>query len=164
MVENMAEKLILLAEDDPGHEAMFRHAVSRSGISCQLDVVHDGTEVIDYLFGLGVYKDQRMQQPPHLLLLDLKMPKMDGLQVLQVLRRVRGEDRVRFPPIVVLTSSDLDDDIESAYRWGAQSYIRKPLNFDEFAAAVHETLHYWLGLNRSVPPHRLEMRYAHEGL
>lgn len=160
----MAEKVILLAEDDPGHEAMFRHALSRSGIACRLDVVHDGTEVIDYLFGLGPYKDRLPEQRPHLLLLDLKMPKMDGLQVLQVLRRVRGEDRVRFPPIVVLTSSDLDDDIESAYRWGAQSYIRKPLNFEEFATAVRETLHYWLGLNQSVPAHRAELRYAHEGL
>jgi two-component system, response regulator len=147
----MADKRILLAEDDPGHEAMFRHAVRRSGVVCRLDVVHDGTEVIDYLFCLGEYKDNKCLPMPDLLLLDLKMPKMDGLQVLQVLRRVRGEERIRFPPVVVLTSSDLDEDISDAYRFGAQSYIRKPLEFDEFASAVRETLHYWLGLNKPIP-------------
>jgi two-component system, response regulator len=160
----VGEKTILLAEDDLGHEAMFRHALNRSGISCRLDVVHDGTEVIDYLFSLGKYKDTKSQPMPDLLLLDLKMPKMDGLQVLQVLRRVRSEDGIRFPPVVVLTSSDLDDDISDAYRWGAQSYIRKPLEFEEFALAVRETLHYWLGLNQPVPLHRTDLHYAHEGL
>jgi two-component system response regulator len=99
---------------------------------------------------------------PDLILLDLKMPKMDGLQVLQVLRRVRSEDRVRFPPIVVLTSSDLDEDIAEAYRWGAQSYIRKPLDFNEFAEAVREALGYWLGLNQPPPPLRVGLRYVHE--
>jgi two-component system response regulator len=160
----MAEKTVLLAEDDPGHEALFRRAVTRSGVSCRLDVVHDGTEVIDYLFSIGKFKETCPRQMPDLIMLDLKMPKMDGLQVLQVLRRVRGEDRPRFPPIVVLTSSDLDDDISEAYRWGAQSYIRKPLDFEEFTTAVNEALHYWLGLNQSVPASRLAARYVHEGL
>ena len=150
----MAEKTILLAEDDPGQELLFRHAVGRCDLECRLDVVHDGTEVIDYLFCIGKFKDSKQPQMPDLLLLDLKMPKMDGLQVLQVLRRVRGEDRMRLPPVVVLTSSDLDEDIEGAYRWGAQSYIRKPTDFDEFANAVRETLHYWLGLNRPMPTWR----------
>lgn len=159
----MAEKRVLLAEDDPGHEAMFRHAVQRSGVSCRLDVVHDGTEVIDYLFCLGKYKENKCRAQPDLLLLDLKMPKMDGLQVLQVLRRVRTEDRAQFPPVVVLTSSDLDDDISDAYRWGAQSYIRKPLDFDEFALTVRETLHYWLGLNKPVPRQYADSHLVHEG-
>ena len=117
----MAQKTVLLAEDDPGHVVMFRRAVDQSGIACQLEVVHDGTEVIDFLFGLGDYKRSQSQEMPSLLLLDLNMPKMGGLQVLQVMRRVRGEDRARFPPVVVLTSSEFDRDIESAYRWGAQS-------------------------------------------
>jgi CheY-like chemotaxis protein len=159
----MSEKTILLAEDDAGHEVMFRQAVLRSGVACRLEVVHDGTEVIDYLFGLGQFKEAKVGQPmPDLILLDLKMPKMDGLQVLQVLRRVRSEDRVRFPPIVVLTSSDLDEDIAEAYRWGAQSYIRKPLDFNEFAEAVREALGYWLGLNQPPPPLRVGLRYVHE--
>ncbi len=145
------EKVVLLAEDDPAHEAMFRHAVAQCGVACRLDVVHDGTEVLDYLFGVGPGKRAEPPPMPNLMLLDLKMPKMDGLQVLQVLRRVRGEGRMRFPPIVVLTSSEMDDDIEGAYRWGAQSYIRKPLDFDGYAGAVSETLHYWLGLNQPAP-------------
>jgi two-component system, response regulator len=163
-VSTMAEKTILLAEDDPGHEAMLRRAVARSGVNCRVDVVHDGTEVIDYLFCIGKFKDPRPQQQPDLILLDLKMPKMDGLQVLQVMRRVRGEDRIRFPPVVVLTSSDLDQDISEAYRWGAQSYIRKPLDFEDFTVAVRETLHYWLDLNQAVPANGMGMRYAHEGI
>ena len=160
----MPQKTVLLAEDDPGHVAMFRRAIDDSGIACRLEVVHDGTGVIDYLFSLGAYKESLPREMPSLLLLDLNMPNMGGLQVLQVLRRVRGEDRVRFPPVVVLTSSESDGDVENAYRWGAQSYIRKPDNFDDFASAVCETLHYWLGLNRVAPPHRAEMHYVHEGL
>jgi two-component system, response regulator len=156
----MVEKVILLAEDDPGHEAMFRRAVSSSGVACRLDVVHDGTEVLDYLFGVGSYKAARPRQMPDLLLLDLKMPKMDGLQVLQVLRRVRSEERPRFPPVVVLTSSDMDDDIAGAYRWGAQSYIRKPPDFDGYSDAVRETLHYWLGLNQPAPSRSADLHYA----
>ena len=159
----MCEKMILLAEDDPGHEALFCRATADSGIACRVEVVRDGTEVIDFLFATGDYKNRDAREVPDLLLLDLKMPRMDGLQVLQVLRRVRGDDRTRFPPVVVLTSSDLDHDICDAYRWGAQSYIRKPLNYPDFAAAVRETLQYWLGLNQPIPRIR-SMSYVHEGL
>ena len=160
----MHEKTVLLAEDDPGHVALFRRAASESGVCCRLDVVEDGVELIDYPFATGEYRDRDAHQMPDLILLDLKMPKMDGLQVLQVLRRVRGEDRTRFPPVVVLTSSDLDQDVAEAYRWGAQSYIRKPLDYPDFAAAVRNTLQYWLGLNRPVPKQRMAMHFVHEGL
>ncbi|MGA2065304.1 MAG: response regulator [Thermoguttaceae bacterium] len=156
----MAEKVVLLAEDDPGHEAMFRHAFHHSGVHCRLEVVHDGTEVIDYLFGVGDYKEAGPPDMPDLLLLDLKMPKMDGLQVLQVLRRVRSEDRPRFPPVVVLTSSDLDEDVAGAYRWGAQSYIRKPLDIDGYSDAVRETLRYWLDLNRPAPTEPVRLQHV----
>ena len=162
LVKTMAEKTLLLAEDNVAHEAMFRHALARSGVSCRLEVVHDGTEVLDYLFGTGQFKESKPSCPlPDLILLDLKMPKMSGLQVLQVLRRVRSEDRVRFPPIVVLTCSDLDEDISEAYRWGAQSYIRKPFDLNEYIDAVRETLHYWFGLNQP-PPLQGNLHYAHE--
>ncbi|MGA2033395.1 MAG: response regulator [Thermoguttaceae bacterium] len=157
----MTEKAILLAEDDPMQVTLFLRAMEQSGTRCRVDVVRDGAEVIDFLFCLGKYKSGR--QMPDLLLLDLKMPKMDGLQVLQVMRRVRGEERGRFPPVVVLTSSDLDDDIVEAYRWGAQSYIRKPLDFEAFCTVVRETLHYWLGLNQPLPALR-EGHYVHERL
>ena len=101
---------------------------------------------------------------PELIVLDLKMPKMDGLQVLRVLRRVRSDQRLRFPPIVVLTSSDLNDNVAEAYRWGAQSYLRKPISFAEFAESVGETLHYWLRLNRPPPSLRLGEQFIHEGV
>ena len=100
---------------------------------------------------------------PNLLLLDLKMPKMDGLQVLQVLRCVRGEDRARFPPVVVLTSSDMDDDMAGAYRWGAAELHRKPLDFEDYTEAICETLHYWLGLNRPAPPPHPQLHWVREG-
>ncbi len=160
----MNEKLILLAEDDPGHEALFRRALESCGIVCRMDVVRDGTEVIDYLFCTGRHQDRNPGEMPDLLLLDLKMPKMNGLQVLQVLRRVRGEDRKRFPPVVVLTSSDLDRDVSEAYRLGAQSYICKPMSYSDFSGAICETLHYWLGLNRPAPLHRVAVSFIDEGL
>ncbi|MBN2474534.1 MAG: response regulator [Pirellulales bacterium] len=160
----MLEKTVLLAEDDAGHVALFRRATADSGVECRLEVVHDGVEVIDFLFATGQYKGRDSHDLPDLILLDLKMPKMGGLQVLQVLRRVRGEDHTRFPPVVVLTSSDLDADVKDAYRFGAQSYIRKPLDYPLFAAAVRETLQYWLGLNRPVPRYRASMHCVHNGL
>ena len=154
------EKKVLLAEDDPSHVTLFRRAVADSGVACTLDVVCDGVEAIDYLFCTGQYQARDAKAMPHLILLDLRMPKMDGLQVLQVMRRVRGDDRTRFPPVVVLTSSDLDHDIADAYRWGAQSYIRKPLGYPEFVNAVRETLQYWLGLNQPIPPERVGIHYV----
>lgn len=148
----MSDKTILLAEDDVSHVAFFRRALANSGIECQVEVVRDGAEAIDYLFATGEHSDRDPKEMPDLILLDLKMPRMDGLQVLQVLRRVRDE-QLRFPPVVVLTSSDLETDIVDAYRWGARSYIRKPLAYSEFALTVRETVQYWLGLNRPPPKH-----------
>ena len=153
------EKIVLLAEDDPAHEALFRRAFAESRIPCRLDVVHDGVETLEYLFGTGKFQDTGVHAMPSLILLDLKMPRMDGLQVLQVLRRVRGDDQIHFAPVVVLTSSENDQNISEAYRRGAQSYICKPLDYPEFTKTVQETLKYWLGLNRSVPTEHVP-RYA----
>jgi len=158
------EKMILLAEDDPGQEKLFRHALAQCEIPCRLEVVHDGVELIEYLFSTGQFKGRPSDEMPDLVLLDLKMPRMDGLQVLQVLRRVRGDNQPRFPPVVVLTCSENDQDITDAYRWGAQSYIRKPVSFPELVRAVRETTHYWLGLNQPLPPSKLGVRAAAEGL
>jgi len=158
------EKTILLAEDDPSHEALFRRAMADGGFGCQVDVVRDGTEVIDYLFATGEYTHRDGEKMPDLILLDLRMPKMSGMQVLQVLRRVRGEDSMRFPPVVVLTSSSMDNDVAEAYRLGAQSYICKPTNYDEFAGAVCKTLQYWLDLNHPVPIRQIGMHFVHEAL
>jgi two-component system, response regulator len=150
----MSEKTILLAEDDAAQVTLFRHALTQADFDCRLDVVRDGVELIDYLFFTGQYKGRQPRSMPDLILLDLKMPRMDGLQVLQVLRRVRGDGQTRFAPIVVLTCSDDEQDIADAYRWGAQSYIRKPGTFPDLIKAVRETVQYWLALNRPLPAFR----------
>ncbi len=147
----MAKKTVLLAEDDPGHEALFRRVVPHAEVDCQLVVVHDGVEALEYLFATGEYAHRDADDVPDLFLLDLRMPRMDGLQVLQVLRRVRGVERRDLPPIIVLTSSERDEDIAQAYQLGAQSYICKPMSYPEFADTVCDTLEYWLGLNRPIP-------------
>ena len=160
---NVEKKVVLLAEDDPAHEALFRRAFEESGVPCRLDVVHDGVEAIEYLFGTGKFQNTSCRIMPALILLDLKMPRMDGLQVLQILRRVRGDDQIRFAPVVVLTSSENDQNISEAYSRGAQSYICKPLSYPEFTSAVKETLQYWLGLNRSAPKEHVDSYVMHEG-
>jgi two-component system response regulator len=147
----MAKKTVLLAEDDPGHEALFRRVVPHAEVDCEVVVVHDGVEALEYLFATGQYGHRDAEDVPDLFLLDLKMPRMDGLQVLQVLRRVRGVDRRKLPPIIVLTSSERAEDIAQAYELGAQSYICKPMSYPEFADTVCDTLEYWLGLNRPLP-------------
>ncbi len=148
------EKIVLLAEDDRSHERLFREAVARCSIACRLDVVHDGVEVIDYLFAIGDYAKRDPRQLPDLILLDLSMPRMSGVQVLKVLRRVRWDKRTRIPPVVVLTASNDDRDVLEAYQWGAQSYICKPMEFPEFLRVVQETLEYWLAVNHPVPRYR----------
>ncbi len=162
MPETLVEKIVLLAEDDHCHEALFRRAVAMSAIACRLDVVRDGVEAIDYLFATGQYAGREPQGLPDLILLDLNMPRMNGIQVLKVLRRVCWEDRSRVPPVIVLTASNDDRDVAEAYQWGAQSYICKPGGFPEFVRAVRETLDYWLGLNRSMPRQRLGVPLAPE--
>lgn len=144
------EPVILLAEDDPNDEDLIRLALGEAGIACELVVVHDGVEVIDYLFCTGAHSQRDHRVMPQLLLLDLKMPRMNGLQVLQVLRRVRSNDAARLPPVVALTSSKEERDINEAYHWGANSYIRKPVDFDEFRRAVQQVVGYWVSLNE--PP------------
>ncbi len=150
----MTKKTILLAEDDPAHSALIERALERVEEDYHLDVVRDGTEVIDYLFATGSYADRDPTQLPDLLLLDLKMPKMDGLQVLQVLRRVRGDGHPQMPPVVVLTSSSDAIDLIDAYRLGAFSFIRKPADFQQFVDALRQITSYWLRLNE-LPPGRL---------
>lgn len=147
----MTAPTVLLAEDDPGHEALFRRVVPHAEVECELVVVRDGIEALEYLFGTGEYEGRDAEDIPDLFLLDLKMPRMDGLQVLQVLRRVRGVDRRNLPPVIVLTSSERDEDVARAYELGAQSYICKPMSYPEFADTVCDTLEYWLKLNRRAP-------------
>ena len=140
-------KRILLAEDDAGHVTLIKRALTRANIDCCVDVVGNGVEVIDYLFGVG--QERQPTAMPDLVLLDLNMPEMNGRQVLQVLRRVRSQDGLTLPPVVVLTASDDDGDINDSYKLGAQSFIRKPVDHGRFTEAVQQTTLYWLGLNES---------------
>lgn len=154
----MIPKRILLAEDDSNDELLIRRALTQCEVPCQIDLVRDGAEVLDYLFATGDYSHRDKRDLPDLIILDLKMPKMSGLQVLQVLRRVRFDDRSKLPPVVVLTSSSEEQDIVEAYRWGAHSYIRKPVDFAKFSDAVRRVIAYWLELNQ--PPHRRATNHA----
>ena len=155
----MTDKNILLAEDDPAHAALICEAIRQTDSSCKIDVVNNGVEVINYLFATGSHADRDASQMPDLILLDLRMPKMDGLQVLQVLQRVRFNDnRTRLPPVVVFTCSKHEMDLVDAYRLGARSYVRKPMGFSKLVEAVRQIVGYWLGLNESPPMRRHETR------
>jgi CheY-like chemotaxis protein len=141
-------KRILLVEDNPDDEELTRRALAQSRIANELDVAHDGTEALDYLFCRGKYSARDPADLPAVTLLDLKLPKIDGLQVL---RQLRESERTRLLPVVVLTSSREEQDLISSYRLGANSYIRKPVDFDQFVGAIQQLGLYWLVLNE--PPH-----------
>jgi CheY-like chemotaxis protein len=135
-------KLILLVEDDPDHELLTIRALQKSNIANDIRVAHDGEEALGLLFGANAIR-------PQVVLLDLKLPKVDGLEVL---RRIRQTDATRLLPVVVLTSSDEERDVVRSYQLGVNSYIRKPVNFTDFAEATRQLGMYWLVLNE-CPPH-----------
>jgi two-component system, response regulator len=142
----MDKKIILLVEDNPDDEVLTVRALKKNNILNDMVVARDGAEALDYLFGAGSYADRDMTVMPQLILLDLKLPKIDGLEVL---RRVRGDERTRLLPVVVLTSSSEEQDVIESYRLGANSYIRKPVDFTQFTAAINNLGLYWLVLNVS---------------
>lgn len=144
----MNPKITLLVEDNPDDEYLTVRAFRKSQVSSELVVVHDGCEALEYLFREGRYANQDSSKEPALILLDLKLPKIDGIEVL---RRLRDEERTRFIPVVILTTSREDRDVVAGYRSGANSYIRKPVNFEEFVSAVGQILLYWLVLNEPLP-------------
>jgi len=136
--------MILLVEDDPDHEALAIRALRKANVANEIQVAHDGAEALEYLNGaVGGSKPL-----PQLVLLDLKLPKVDGLEVL---RSIRAADKTALLPVVVLTSSDEERDIVSSYRLGVNSYIRKPVNFTDFAEATRQLGMYWLLLNQCPP-------------
>jgi CheY-like chemotaxis protein len=142
----MQEQVILLVEDNPKDEALTLRALKKSDIAQRVVVARDGVEAIDYLFAPGA--DGTPNPLPKLILLDLKLPKIDGHEVL---RRIRDNTRTRFLPIVILTTSVEDRDRYEGYRLGANSYVRKPVDFAEFAEAVLQLGLYWLVLNEPPP-------------
>jgi two-component system response regulator len=144
----MNNKILLLVEDNPDDEALTLRAFAKNNISNEVVVARDGVEALDYLFGTGVYDGRDVRIQPQLILLDLKLPKLDGLDVL---RRLRADERTALLPVVILTSSKEDEDRIQSYRLGANSYIRKPVDFLQFIESVRQLGLYWLVLNEAAP-------------
>ncbi|MBW4424964.1 MAG: response regulator [Nostoc desertorum CM1-VF14] len=140
--------MILLVEDNPDDEALTLRALKKNNIMNDVVVARDGVEALDYLFGKGAYADRDMNVMPHLILLDLKLPKMDGLEVL---RHLRADDRTKILPVVILTSSKEEQDLINGYSLGANSYVRKPVDFSQFSESVRQLGLYWFVLNESPP-------------
>ncbi len=143
----MSNKIILLVEDNPDDEALTLRALRKNNILNEVTVARDGQEALDYFFAEGASSNPA----PAVVLLDLKLPKIDGLEVL---RRIRADQRTGLQPIVILTSSKEEQDIVSGYRLGANSYIRKPVDFSQFMEAIRQLGLYWLVLNESAPTQR----------
>ena len=145
----MEEKIILLVEDNPNDVTLTERALKKSHILNRLVLAKDGAEALDYLLGTGNWADRDLNNMPQLVLLDIKLPKIDGLEVL---RRIRADNRTKLLPVVILTSSNEEKDLINGYALGANSYIRKPVNFNQFADAVRQLGLYWLVLNECPPP------------
>ena len=140
---------ILLVEDNPDDVELTRLALERCGVANRLEVVMDGAEALDYLFGTGAHAERDVNDRPAVVLLDIKLPKVDGIEVL---RRIRGDERLRLLPVVMLTSSKFDKELIETYGLGANSYMRKPVEFERFIDTVRQLGFYWLLINESPYP------------
>lgn len=139
--------VILLVEDHPDDEELTRLAFKECRFANELVVARDGQEALDYLFATGKYAGRDVCNQPQVLLLDLKLPKVDGLEVLQ---RIRADERTKFLPVVILTSSKQEQDVVAGYSLGTNSYIQKPVDFNQFIEAVRQLGMYWLVLNETA--------------
>ena len=142
---------ILLVEDNPDDAMLAIRALKKNNLANKLVHVEDGVEAIDFLFATGKYESRNSDDIPKLVLLDLKMPKINGLQVLE---KIKSDSHTRMIPVVILTSSSADPDIERSYQLGANSYIVKPVEFDNFAKVVSEVGLYWMVINEPLPRNR----------
>jgi len=138
---------ILLVEDNPNDLELALHALKRNHLANHIEVVRDGADALDFIFCAGVYAHRRVEDQPKVILLDLKLPKVDGMEVLQ---RIKGDPRTRSIPVVMLTSSREERDVVESYQLGVNSYIVKPVDFEQFTEAVRGLGMYWLLLNQ--PP------------
>ena len=146
----MDEPEILLVEDNPDDEALTLRALRKNNFANPVVVARDGVEALDYLFGTGSYAERDVSVLPQVVLLDLKLPRLDGLEVL---RRIRAHMATKLLPVIVLTSSQEDEDIVDSYSLGANSYVRKPVDFLEFTEAIRQLGLYWLVINLQPNPH-----------
>ncbi len=144
----MRDKTILLVEDNPDDEALAIRALKRNHISNEIVVAHDGVEALDFMFGTGMYVGRDISIKPTVILLDLKLPRIDGIEVL---RRLREDDRTKLVPVVVLTTSSEEQDMLDSYSLGCNSYIRKPVDFIQFSEAIRQLGMYWLLMNEPPP-------------
>jgi len=145
----MHDRVIVLVEDNANDEELTLRAFRKSAVSNRIVVVRDGAEALDYFFARGLHANRLKSEIPQLVLLDLKLPKVDGLDVL---RELRADERTRLIPIVVLTSSAEEQDLLRSYGLGANSYVRKPVDFTQFVEAVRQLGLYWLVINHAAPP------------
>lgn len=144
----MNKKTLLLVEDNPDDEELIQLALKNFNIANEIVVVHDGAEALDYLFGEGKFAGRNPADRPLVVLLDIKLPKLSGLEVLQ---RLRADPRTRYIPVVILTSSSEEEDKLASYRLGANSFVRKPIEFQQFSEAVRQLGVYWLLINEGPP-------------
>lgn len=148
MNTRMNNGAILLVEDNPDDELLTLDALSANRIGNEVIIARNGVEALDYMFGTGIFAGRDVGDMPAVVLLDLKLPKIDGLEVL---RRIRADERTQFQPVVILTSSNEDEDRLHGYSLHANSYVRKPVDFDEFLRAAGQLGLYWLLLNQPPP-------------
>jgi two-component system response regulator len=147
----MNRKAILLVEDNANDEYLTLRALKKHNVANEVVVARDGVEALDYLFGTGAHAGRDVRELPLVVLLDLKLPKVDGLEVL---RRIRADERTRLLPVVILTSSNEERDVINGYKLGTNSYVQKPVDFAAFMDAVGQLGLYWLMLNQPVPPQK----------
>ena len=147
----MQSRTIVLVEDNPDDEALTLRALRKNSIANEVIVAHDGVEALDYLWGQGGYQGRDVRDTPAVVLLDLKLPRVDGLEVL---RRIRADRRTELLPVVILTSSKEEQDLVNGYKLGANAYVRKPVDFTQFMDAVRQLGLFWLVLNEVPPPVR----------
>ncbi len=144
----MKKRTILLVEDNPDDVELTLRALEQYHVKNQIAVVRDGAESLDYLFATGAYSDRDKTTMPAVVILDLKLPKVDGLEVLQ---RMRADERTKLVPVVILTSSKEERDMVNGYKFGANSYVQKPVDFTEFIEAARQLGLYWLVINEPPP-------------
>lgn len=144
----LVPKVILLVEDNPDDEALTLRALRKHKVANDVIVARDGAEALDFLFGTGRHAGRNPRETPQVVLLDIRLPKVDGMEVL---RRIRQDECTRYVPVVILTSSKEEQDLINGYKFGANSYVRKPVDFDQFVEAARQLGLYWLVLNEGPP-------------